>query len=651
MCGITGLLDVSRRLTADELRIIILKMAETLAHRGPDDRGEWVERDASIALAHRRLSILDLSPQGHQPMGSVCGRYIVVFNGEVYNFKILRKELENLGHAFRGGSDTEVVLASIGQWGVEAAVKRFIGMFAFALWDRKTRLLHLIRDRLGIKPLYYVWKNGVLLFGSELKALRASSSFKTEINRDALSLYLRHNYVPAPYTIYEDTYKLPPGTILTVDASEKGSDPIQTSYWSMREVAGFGAREPFMGSVDDAIEHLDALLRDAVKLCMVADVPLGAFLSGGVDSSTVVALMQVQSDRRVQTFSIGFEEAGYDEAVHAKAVARHIGTEHTELYVTAEEAMAVIPKLPIFYDEPFSDASQIPTFLVSQLARKHVTVSLSGDGGDELFAGYNRHLWAPDIWSKVGWMPTGMRLAAARAITAISPQTWDRTFMVLEQLLPRVMKQRTPGDKLHKLAESMGVDSPEAIYRTLISHWKDPESVVFGAHEPPTVLTNKTLWADMRDFVHGMMYMDTVTYLPDDVLVKLDRASMSVSLEARVPLLDHRLVEFAWQLPLSMKIRDGQGKWLLRKVLDKYVPKELIERPKTGFEVPIASWLRGPLRDWAAALLDEKCLREQGFFDPSPIRRKWEEHLSGARSWQYDLWNILMFQAWKEQWT
>lgn len=651
MCGIAGYLTVPRQKSCDELRVTVLRMADTLRLRGPDDGGAWVDADAGIALGHRRLSIIDLSVEGHQPMHSSCGRYVITFNGEIYNYQDIRHELEqeSQGHAipWRGHSDTEVALAAISRWGIEAAVKRFVGMFAFALWDRIERVLYLVRDRLGEKPLYYGQMGRSILFGSELKALRAHPDFKGEINRDALALYLRHNCIPAPYSIYRGIYKLPPGTMLAISGRDASlPDPVQ--YWSAREAAEQGVAEPFVGSAEEAAVMLDGLLRDAVGLQMVADVPLGVFLSGGIDSSTVVALMQAQSKRRVKTFTIGFNEAGYNEALYAKAVAAHLGTEHTELYVTPTEAMAVIPKLSAMYDEPFADSSQIPTFLVSELARRSVTVSLSGDGGDELFAGYNRYFLGQSIWKRVGWMPQFLRATAAAALTAVSPQSWDRVFGAAKSLLPSKLKQSTPGDKIHKLAEVLAVESPEAMYRGLASHWKDPASVVLGASEPLTALTDRRLWSNLPDFTQRMMCLDTVTYLPDDILVKVDRASMGVSLEARIPFLDHRVVEFAWRLPLSMKVRDGQGKWLLRQVLYQYVPKELIERPKTGFGVPIDAWLRGSLREWAEALLGESRLRREGYFRPEPIRQKWREHLSGERNWQYHLWDVLMFQVWLE---
>ncbi|MGH7231984.1 MAG: asparagine synthase (glutamine-hydrolyzing) [Nitrospiraceae bacterium] len=647
MCGIVGFIERSHRFGNDELRATVLNMANTLRHRGPDDSGAWTDAEIGIALGHRRLSILDLSPEGHQPMRSSCGRYVVSFNGEIYNFQALRSELEDLGYGFRGHSDTEVMLACMSQWGLLSAVKRFNGMFAFALWDREERRLHLVRDRLGEKPLYYGWMGKIFLFGSELKSLRAHNGFQSEVNRDALTLYLRHNYIPAPYSIYRNIHKVQPGAIVTIDPVD-GVSPVSTCYWSARAAAEQGVREPFLGDEREAVAHLDALLRDAVKLRMQADVPLGAFLSGGIDSSTIVALMQAQSDRPVQTFTVGFYEDGYNEAHHANAVAEHLATQHTELYVRPEEAMAVIPRLPILYDEPFSDASQIPTFLISELARRDVTVSLSGDAGDELFAGYNRYFLGRNIWNKIKWMPFKLRVLAARSLRGMSPQSWERLVRRLAPVLPKAIRQRNPGDKIHKLAEILTVQSPETFYLGLVSHWRSPASLVLQASEPTTVLSDHAQWADLSDFTHRMMYLDMMTYLPDDILVKVDRASMGVSLEARVPFLDHRVVEFAWRLPVSMNVRQDQGKWLLRQLLHRYVPKALVERPKMGFGVPLHAWLRGPLREWAEDLLDEKQLRDQGFFDPKPIRELWTEHLSGARDWQYRLWVILMFQAWLE---
>ena len=636
-------------------------MTDAIVHRGPDDGGAWVDAGMGVALGHRRLSILDLSPLGHQPMASASGRYVIAFNGEIYNHRALRKELEcspspqtspsggKRAVSWRGHSDTEVMLAAFERWGVEEALTRFNGMFAFALWDRHERVLHLARDRFGEKPLYYGWMADTFLFGSELKALKVHPAWRGEIDHGAVALYVRHNYIPAPYSIYRGIRKLLPAHVLSISfANGKRETPQSHAYWSAKAVAEAGIRHPFAGTEAEAVESLDGLLRDAVALRMEADVPLGAFISGGIDSSTVVALMQAQSIRPVKTFTIGFHEKGYNEAEHAQAVAKHLGTEHTELYVTAAETMAVIPQLPEIYDEPFSDSSQIPTFLVSKMTRQHVTVALSGDGGDELFGGYNRYFWGRDIWRKVGWMPKPARVAMAHGLTALPSQGWDRIFSTVEAILPRRLQTSLPGDKLHKLAGVLACASPEAMYRGLVSFW-EPESVVLGASEPPTALTDDGQWADVPDFTQRMMFLDLVSYLPDDILAKVDRASMAVSLEVRVPLLDHRVAEFAWTLPSAMKIQEGQGKWPLRQVLYKYVPRELIERPKMGFGVPIDEWLRGPLREWAENLLDESRLKREGFFNSGAVREKWNEHLTGNRNWAYHLWNVLMFQAWFER--
>lgn len=642
MCGIAGLLSQSR----GELDATVARMVAAIRYRGPDDSGIWSDPAAGVGLGHARLSILDLSPEGHQPMSSRSGRYVLSYNGEVYNFGELRTEFEAAGTTFRGHSDTEVMLAAFDAWGIEMSVKRFVGMFAFAVWDNHTQTLTLGRDRLGEKPLYYGWQGQTFLFGSELKSLKAHPAFRAEIDRDALALLLRHNYIPAPYSIYQGISKLVPGCLLTVSLSQR--TPQTKAFWSSRQCVEAGLAHPFEGSEAEAMSRLEALLKEAIGRQMVADVPLGAFLSGGIDSSTVVALMQAQSSRPVKTFTIGFHEEGYDEATHAKLVARHLGTEHTELYVLPKEAMDVIPRLPTLYDEPFSDSSQIPTCLVSELARRHVTVSLSGDGADELFGGYNRYFWATTIWRRIGWVPQSIRTALAGALTALPPSAWNSVFQRFARFLPEGWRYANPGDKLHKLAETLAVATPEEIYFDLVSHWKHPAEVVRGAHEPPTVLTDQTQWANLPDFERRMMYLDQMTYLPGDILTKVDRAAMGVSLETRVPFLDHRVVEFAWSLPLSMKIRDGQGKWLLRQMLYRHVPKALIDRPKMGFGVPIDVWLRGPLKGWAEELLDESRLQREGYFDPQAIRTKWLEHLTGRRNWAYYLWDVLSFQAWLE---
>lgn len=652
MCGLTGFLSVAA-MPRDRLEAVAKAMADQLVHRGPDDGGVWADIDCGLALAHRRLSIIDLSECGHQPMLSSDGRYVVAYNGELYNFRTLREELEGIGERFRGHSDTEVLVAAVSRWGVKAALERFNGMFAVALWDRTERVLHLARDRLGEKPLYYGWMGNTFLFGSELKALKVHPSWRGNVDRNALSLYLRHNYVPSPFSIYEGISKLPPGCTGTLTYSQGLRDRSLTvqPYWSVRDVAERGAADRYRGTAKQAVDELEDRLKEAVGLRMVADVPLGAFLSGGIDSSTVVALMQVQSTRPVRTFSIGFHEDEYNEADHAAAVAKHLGTDHTELYVTPDEAMAVIPSLPCLYDEPFGDSSQIPTFLVSKLAREQVTVSLSGDGGDELFGGYNRYFLGERIWRSIGWAPRVLRRTAARGVTAFSPAAWDSGFGAVKRALPARLRYANPGDKLHKLAEVLAVPAPEVMYLGLVSHWKQPNEIVIGGGEPATALTDQDQWARLGDFSERMMYMDSISYLPDDILVKVDRASMGVSLESRIPLLDHRLVEFAWRLPLSMKIRGSEGKWILRQVVYRHVPRELLERPKTGFGVPIDHWLRGPLRGWAEDLLSAERLRREGYLNPAPIREKWEEHLSGRRNWQYLLWDVLMFQGWLQEQT
>jgi asparagine synthase (glutamine-hydrolysing) len=622
-------------------------MASTLTHRGPDDRGEWSDDLHGFALGFRRLSIIDLSPAGHQPMTSASGRYVIAFNGEVYNYEEIRRELESDGASpsWRGHSDTEVMLAAIERFGLVPAVQRFIGMFAFALWDRQEQTLHLCRDRVGVKPMYYGWIGQTLVFGSELKALRAFPRFDAEIDRDVLTLFLRHAYIPAPHTIYRGIRKLTPGTIITfTSAHDAGNEPQPAAYWSLREVAEGGVRERFGGSEQEAISELDLLLRHAVKLRMVSDVPLGVFLSGGIDSSVVTALMQAQSTRPVKTFSIGFLEDGFDEAAYAADVARHLDTDHTELYVSAAEARAVIPRLASMFDEPFADVSQIPTHLVSALARRDVTVALSGDGGDELFGGYNRYNWGRSIWRNVRPIPRIVRAGASRGLLSIGPSSWEAFFRHAAPLLPKRMRVPKAATQIAKLSRILGASGPQQIFWELVSKWRNPESVVLGSREPKTLLSDPP--PHIGDIAEWMMYLDTATYLPDDILVKVDRASMAASLEAREPLLDHRLIEWAWRLPMHFKIRGGTTKWALRRVLDRYVPPALIDRPKMGFGVPIDRWLRGELREWAEDLLSEQNLRDGEFFDPAPIRAAWREHLAGTSNRQDELWTILMFQAW-----
>jgi asparagine synthase (glutamine-hydrolysing) len=575
---------------------------------------------------------------------------VTVFNGEIYNHAELREQLQASGAApaWRGHSDTETMLACLDAWGMERTVRACTGMFAIAVWDRQTKQLNLVRDRLGEKPLYYGWHGtgnaATFMFASELKALKAHPSFSAGIDRGALSLLLRHNCIPAPYSIHEGIHKLEPGKILTVSLHSREAR-LQT-YWSMAETVTQGRAAPFEGTPDEAVDALETLLGASIKRQMMADVPLGAFLSGGIDSSTVVALMQAQSSRPVKTFTIGFNEEGYNEAVHAKAVAQHLGTEHTELYVPARKALDVVPKLASLYCEPFSDSSQIPTYLVSELARQHVTVSLSGDAGDELFAGYGRYTWTHRLWNRISGYPAGLRRAAAAGLTSIPPGAWNALLKPVRPLLPAAQRISNLGDRLHKGASVLAHQTQDELYRSLVSHCMHPADLVRGGVEPPTLLTAGQF--EGLTGVEKMMALDTVTYLPDDILVKVDRAAMGVSLETRVPMLDHQIVEFAWRLPLDYKLRESSSKWVLRQLLYRHVPKALVERPKMGFGVPLDTWLRTSLKDWAEALLDESRLRREGFFDPAPIRRQWQEHLSGSRNWQYQLWDVLMFQAWLE---
>jgi asparagine synthase (glutamine-hydrolysing) len=645
MCGLTGFLGGPLALVRDEAEALLSRMGDAIIHRGPDSGGVWSDPACAIGLAHRRLSIVDLSAAGAQPMVSHSGRYVIAFNGEIYNHLRIREALERdglTGVPWRGSSDTETFLCGLEAWGLVPMLRRSIGMFALAVWDRQERTLHLARDRIGEKPLYYGRieneRGAAFVFGSELAALRRHPCFKADIDRGALASYLRHNYVGGEASIYKGIRKLPPGGMLSVSLARP--DPVVHHWWSGVDAVIRSAGERFTGTANEAVDSLESLLRDAVGQQMVADVPLGAFLSGGIDSSTVVALMQSQSSRPVRTFSIGFNEPGYNEAEHAKAVAKHLGTDHTELYVTHEQARAVIPKLPSLYSEPFADSSQIPTFLVSELARRHVTVSLSGDAGDELFCGYNRYGLTSSVWNKVAILPRRVRLSIARALLGVEPARWDS--------VGRLLSVSRFGDKLHKGASLLGSPSISELYRSMVSHWEDPESVVLGATEPPSLLIDLSSSLGGLVDIERMMALDLLTYLPDDILVKVDRAAMGVSLETRVPFLDHRVVEFAWSLPFNYKLRDGVTKWVLREVLYRHVPRALMERPKMGFGVPIDSWLRGPLRDWAESLISPERLAREGFFNPTPIRSKWQEHLSGRRNWQYLLWDVLMFQAWLE---
>jgi asparagine synthase (glutamine-hydrolysing) len=639
MCGIVGYWSSS----SPASRLLAEKMASLIAHRGPDGSGAWEDDRREIALAHRRLSIIDLSEAGHQPMVSPCGRYVLTYNGEIYNHLDLRRELDRAGVGFTwvGHSDTETLLAALRHWGAEGTLERINGMFAFALWDNRERTLLLARDRLGEKPLYYGRLGKTFFFGSELKAFAAHPDWAPEINRNATSSFLRYGYVPGSTSIFHGINKLPAAHFVVVrDQGRSVSAP--RPYWDLDRVAQKGMMSRG-GTAAELVPQLDTLMRDAVKMRMAADVPLGAFLSGGYDSSTIVALMQAQSARKVRTFTIGFHEQEFDEAVHARAVAAHLGTDHTEIYVTAQDALDLIPRLPQVWDEPFADSSQIPTLLLSELTRKYVTVSLSGDGGDELFCGYNRYALGHSTWSKLKALPLPVRRALGRAMQRMPAGLATR----LGRALPGRLRQSNLGDRLPKLGEVIATQEGVEYYRHLISHWKHPDQVVVGATEERAGDWEGS-WHSVDGMLDQMMLVDQKTYLPDDILVKVDRASMSASLESRAPMLDHRIVEFAWQVPTRLKMERGQGKWLLRQVLHNYVPRTLMERPKMGFGVPIDRWLTGPLREWAEALLDARRLRDEGIFEPSLIRQAWDEHCSGQRRWHYLLWDVLMFQAWHE---
>lgn len=641
MCGIAGVLAPSTSISASLLQ----PMAHTLRHRGPDDSGIWCDPACGIGLVHTRLAILDLSAEGHQPMVSRSGRYVIVFNGEVYNFQELRSRLEGPWH---GHSDTEIVLHAIETWGLRRTLEACLGMFAFAVWDREARELSLARDRLGVKPLYLARTAQGFAFASELKAIRTLGDFDTAIHRNVLPLLLRHGYIPAPHTIYRDAWKLRPGTWLTICADDARMSERwnQGTYWSAAQVASDGLAHPHALSPDDATHALESLLMDSVRLRMVADVPLGAFLSGGIDSSLVVALMQAQSARPIRTFSIGFHEKAFDEAPHAKAIAQTLGTAHTELYVTDAEAREVIPTLPVLFDEPFADPSQIPTHLVSALARRSVTVALSGDGGDELFCGYDRYQLLRRAWGRTRWLPRAFRTPLSAALRGVPEHAWDRILRTTAAVLPRAVPKWAQGHHVHSLAEYLRIRDALPFYRRIVSTTSEPLHLLRTASEASLPLDDEApafTWADPAEFA---MQCDLTTYLPDDVLLKVDRASMSVGLEARNPFLDHRVVEFAWRTPFSQKLNAGRGKWILRQILYRHVPQRLIDRPKMGFGVPIGEWLRGPLRDWAEDLLDPRALHDEGYFMTAELRRCWESHVAGTRNAEYLLWSILMFQAW-----
>jgi asparagine synthase (glutamine-hydrolysing) len=636
MCGLSGIIDPKSGLTRDRLSDIAAAMSRTLAHRGPDAEGFLIDAGMGLAFAHRRLAIVDLTPTGAQPMSSADGRYTSIYNGEIYNFQDLREELRAAGRKFRGTSDTEVFLEGCSQWGPERAVGRLNGMFAIVLVDNRERGVLLARDHMGIKPLYYAATVERLWFASEMKAFQHCPGWRAEIDPDALAAFLRHGYVPGPGTIYRGVFKLPPAHLMRW---KPGAVESPRAYWSLRGAAERGQAKARSGAFDmrAAEDALDALLRDAVRRQMVADVPLGAYLSGGVDSSTVVALMQAQSNRPVRSFTVGFSEESHDESAHAHAIARHLGTDHTEMTVTARDALDVVPSLPEMFDEPFADSSQIPTALLSALTRKHVTVTLTGDGGDEAFAGYRRYAWASALWRWLGPLPVGLRRGAAAGLHAVNgtPAHW----------LPQGL-----ADKPRKLAEMLSCPTQTALYRRLLTHWTDPSALTPAGREPFTPVWDESLEQAMPDQVLRCQYVDAATYLPDDILVKLDRAAMAASLEGRVPLLDYRVVEHAWSLPREARMARGRGKILLRRVLARYVPEALFERPKMGFGVPVGEWLRGPLRDWAADLIDPGAMKADGLIAPGPVQAAWAEHQAGRRNWQYPLWTVLMFQAWKRRW-
>jgi asparagine synthase (glutamine-hydrolysing) len=636
MCGLAGF--YSFNISSDNAHQVLSDMGSAIIHRGPDDSGTWFEKSAGIGFSHRRLAIVDLSPAGHQPMVSSSGRFVIAFNGEIYNHMALRTEIEKQTTCqWKGHSDTETLLMAFEVFGIEQTIEKAIGMFALAIWDNQDKYLYLIRDRLGEKPLYYGWQKDALLFGSELSSLKKHPNFNAEINRDALSLFIRQGYINAPHSIYENVFKLEPGTILRFACDSK--TPEKTVYWSAKKNMLLGANNPFVGDSNAVVNELERQLGNAVERQMMADVPLGAFLSGGVDSSAIVALMQTRSNKKVKTFSIGFHEKGYNEAEFAKAVAKHIGTEHTECYVSSTDALNVIPNLATMYSEPFADSSQIPTFLVSKMAKEHVTVSLSGDGGDELFSGYGRYKKTASAWNKVNTLPYGIRGPLAKGLKAVPTTTWDKLCFGL---------QKNIGDKIHKGAETLNAKSFEQFYiNYLMSHTRSPNSLVLNGNEP-TIFDFKNSEISQQGLLEQMAFMDTHAYLPDDILCKVDRAAMNVSLETRVPLLDHNVVEFSATIPMAIKTLHGDAKWPLKQVLFNHVPRELIERPKKGFGIPLEKWLREELKDWAESLLNENKLYQQGYLNSYLVRKYWSEHLSGKRNWSYLLWNILMFQAWLE---
>ncbi|MHA1538645.1 MAG: asparagine synthase (glutamine-hydrolyzing) [Alphaproteobacteria bacterium] len=658
MCGIAGFLEPAASAGQAAMRAVAGAMAERLTHRGPDANGVWCDTRAGIALGFRRLAIVDLSPAGNQPMNSKNGRYTIVFNGEIYNYRELKTSLEQAGtDGWRGASDTEIMLEAFARWGLEETLKSLNGMFAIALWDRRERTLTLARDRIGEKPLYYGWSGRSFLFGSELKALAAHPAWRGEIDRGALSLLLRYDYIPGPYSIFENVAKLPPGHFLQIEAGEAvpGTIPSPQAYWSAGEAARRGAETPFQGGEEEAVEALDALLRDSIARRLEADVPVGVFLSGGIDSASVTGIAQAVSSQPVKTFSIGFEDPRLDEAPQAAAVARHLGTEHTELYATEAEALATVPDLPVVYDEPFADVSQIPTLILSRLTRRHVTVGLSGDGGDELFCGYPRYRRVAREWRRIAGLPGAVRRGAGGLSRAVPAGALDSGLGWMTAIAGPRRRWGRPGSKLRRRLEGLAVGDAMSLYRRHLIRWQGAKNLVPGGQTYETAYDREGPADALGTVLDQAMYRDAIAYLPDDILVKVDRASMAASLEARAPLLDHRLVEFAWSLPASMKLRRDaphreQSKWILRQVLKRYVPEALTDRPKSGFDPPLGEWLRGSLRDWAEALLAPERMAREGFIDPAPVERCWREHTAGGRNRRHELWGVLSFQAWLERW-
>ena len=653
MCGIAGLITCSGGGRAGDVGAAAGRMAATLAHRGPDAAGVWADPAEGVALAHRRLSILDLSSLGAQPMASPSERYTVVFNGEVYNFPDLRRELEGCGARFRGHSDTEVLASGFDEWGVEGTVARSVGMFALAVWDASERALVLARDRMGQKPLYYGWAADTLVFGSELKALQVHPDFRADVDRDALALYFMYGHVPGPHTIYQGVRMLPPGCTarLAPSALRPGADLAahEVPYWTLSGAIDAGRRRPFEGTDTEAVDELESLLDQVVRDRLVADVPVGAFLSGGVDSTAVVAAAQRASPLPVQTFTIGFREGAYDESPYAEAVARVLGTDHETLHVDPADALALIPRLGAIWDEPFADSSQIATVLVSQFARERVTVALSGDGGDELFGGYNRHVQAPMLWDAMRHVPRPVRAGVGAALRAVPPAVWDRAYAAVEPALPARARVALPADKASKLGGALGARSGGDLYTGLVRMESAGWPPVIGAAPPATLADRPGSWPLGLSSLEQLLYLDSRTYLPDDILTKVDRATMSASLEGRAPFMDHRVVEFAWTLPDRVKVRNGRGKWVLRQAVDRAVPREIMDRPKAGFAVPVGDWLRGPLRPWAESLLDSARIRREGYLDPATVASVWEAHLSGRSDRRSEVWSLLMFQAWLDE--